>query len=78
MVWSLLPFLALYGLAAVTAGLRVASGRRSFTDVITGAAMGTTSSRLIVMLHERREDWERSAGLDVYATGQGMYVRGTL
>ena len=42
-----------FGMAAVTGALRMASGNHFFTDVITGAVIGTACVFLVPFLHSQ-------------------------
>jgi hypothetical protein len=64
-----------FALAGITAALRVVSGRPFLTDVITGASMGTATSYLVVMRHEKEDSLPDWLSLGLHASGKGVFLR---
>ena len=52
---SLLVDLSAYGLASLTAVLRITAGKHFLTDVLVGALIGTAVGRLVPRWHERTD-----------------------
>ena len=48
-----------FGIAALTGGLRMASGNHFFTDVLTGATIGTACGFIIPALHHQKSRSEK-------------------
>ena len=66
-LWTPYVSAASYTLAAVIAGMRVASGEHFLTDVIAGAAVGSFFGWVIPILHLNNRQAEESEGLPVVA-----------
>ena len=71
------PFTAAaYGLAAVTAALRVTSGSHFMSDVLAGAAIGTASGILVPLLHMKyRGSEDDSVSFGLTARGPAVTIR---
>jgi undecaprenyl-diphosphatase len=62
-----------YGLATLTAALRVAAGMHFVTDTVAGAALGTGIGVVVPLLHRSRGD-EEAGGLKLSALPGGVLL----
>jgi membrane-associated phospholipid phosphatase len=70
----LIPFaVASYGMAALTASLRVTAGMHFVTDVAAGAMLGSAIGYLVPFLHRQR--FAVASGLSLETSGKDLMVR---
>ncbi len=66
-----------FGLAALTGGLRMASGNHFFTDVLVGAILGTTCGFLVPYMHTKgfyAKFEKKSGGVKAAITPTGLTI----
>lgn len=72
--WRFVVTGASFGLAALTAGLRMASGNHFFTDVLTGAVIGTVCGFAIPYMHTELfyKKFQKNKNVDMSVSPMGF------